>query len=169
MRYFCVVHVCCVRAISFRGNCIGDSSPAFEIPDTAGACGRLLHDRGHLCAALQLVDYPASFHQQAMLSFIKNQNVEMGDLIPYFVNNLQLMNEKFGPAIPKYAVELSSGNWCMNVISGTLMAECISQAASVGRQRVYVAVFLSQIADVIPTVLLTLVQTLITFSYMPDT
>jgi hypothetical protein len=109
---------------------------------------------------------PASLHQHAILSFIKNQNVETGDLFSYFFKNIEVITGSTGSAFPKYWAEIGAANWCMNLISGTLVAECISQAGNVRRQRVYVAVFLAQVADVIPTVLLTLVQTLITFSYM---
>jgi hypothetical protein len=110
---------------------------------------------------------PASLHQHAILSFIKSQKIEAGDLISYFFANIEEITRSTGPAFPKYAVEIGAANWCVNLISGTLVAECLCQAGKVLRQRVYVAVFLAQIADVIPTFLLMLIQTFITFSYMP--
>jgi hypothetical protein len=109
---------------------------------------------------------PAWIHQHAILGFIKSQNVEVGDLPSYFLNNIQLISERFGPPLSRWGGEISSANWCMNLISGTLVAECISQSGNVARQRVYVAVFLAQVGDVIPTTLMSLAQTFITFSYM---
>jgi hypothetical protein len=109
---------------------------------------------------------PTSLHQHAVLNFMKSQNVEAGDLASYFVNNIDVIIRNTGSALPRYWAELGAANWFMNLFSGTLIAECISQAGNVGRQRVYVAVFLAQVAGVIPTVLLTFVQMLITFSYL---
>jgi hypothetical protein len=110
---------------------------------------------------------PASLHQHAILSFIKSQNVEPGDLVSYFFKNIDEITRSTGPPFPKYWAELGAANWCVNLISGTLIAECITQVGKVRRQRVYVAVFLAQVADVIPTILLTVIQLFITFSYMP--
>jgi hypothetical protein len=112
---------------------------------------------------------PASLHQHVILSFIKSHNVEAGELASYFFKNIDEITRSTGPAFPKYWAEIGVANWCVNLISGTLMAECITQVGKVGRQRVYVAVFLAQVADVIPTVVLTVVQLFITFSYMPGT
>jgi hypothetical protein len=109
---------------------------------------------------------PASLHQHAILSFIKSQNVEAGELVSYFFKNIDEITRSTGPPFPKYWAEIGAANWCVNLISGTLIAECITQVGKVRRQRVYVAVFLAQVADVIPTILLTVIQLFITFSYM---
>jgi hypothetical protein len=98
---------------------------------------------------------------------LKQQNLNLTEIVPYLLNNIAAINEKVGPAIPSYGPELASGNAIINLVAATLVAECISQAGKVERPRAYIAMILALVADIIPTVLMTLIQISLAFTYMP--
>ena len=112
------------------------------------------------------INVPTSIRTHEMLLFMKSQNVTLENIIPYFFQHIDLINQNVGPPIPAYNAELAVASWCMNLLAATLVAECISQAGKIERRWAYICVILGQVGDILSTVGMTLAQIFLTFTYM---
>jgi hypothetical protein len=112
------------------------------------------------------IGVPQAVHLYDILVFLRSQHLSVTDTISFFVSHAKEINEKLAQPVPPIVPYLGMASNAINLLSATLVAECVAQILSLSRGKAYVATAIAFALNLFPAMLLGLLQIALIYAYI---
>lgn len=115
------------------------------------------------------IDVPQAMHLDDVLIFLKSLHLSVTDTVWYFFQHASEINEHLKQPVPGLLPYADMASNAIYLLSAMLVAECLSQMLNIEKPRAYLATAIALTLNLIPAMLVGLLQAAVTFSLLSVT